>query len=486
MIPRRLQTCESIQGSNIACAARMLVTCLLTVALMCAWVPAAAFADVRDTDVIGMRTVAESGAVAANTPSISANHAYVVDSDGTVYFQRDPDAASNIASITKIMTAAVALAEGDPASTISVSARAASIGESTAQLKAGDTLTLEDAVIGLMVPSGNDAACAIAENVGVAILEEAVAEDTQLTRADGSVIDPTAEDAAYDAFVAEMNATAERLGCKDTLFTNPHGLDIGEFAVEMHSTAHDVATISDYAMESPLFREIAGNGDSSITVRRGDADVTIDLASTDLLIGNYEGACGIKTGFTEAAGSCFAGACTRDGKTLYAIVLDAPDNDARFIDARALFDWVYASEKEVPLANSQEYVTMEQAGTTSDVPVVAYAAHADWPDRSFPITFKDPEATISVSSIFGNVSQQITLEQTGGSIHTGDVVGRADFYQHNELVGSEELVACEDIEGPNIFESISLGWQTLTGSLTDEDRIKTVICNEMPILVQKA
>lgn len=446
------------------------------VAISLCLIPSSAFADVRESDIVGSRTVGEAGIADADAPSISAKYAYVVDQDGNVYFQRDSDHQTNIASITKIMTAAVALDAADPDFMVTVSSAAASIGESTACLQAGDTLTLKDAIVGLMVPSGNDAATAIAESVGHLLLDGS----------QGAASDDGDSSAAYDAFVAKMNSTAAEIGCENTLFTNPHGLDINEFSQEMHSTARDVATFSAYAMQSQVFRDVVAGGDATITVRRGDADVSIELASTDLLIGNYEGACGIKTGFTDTAGSCFAGACQRNGSYLYAIVLGSPDNDQRFVDARAIFDWVYGSEQDLAVANTEVTVGMDSSEGYADVPVIAYVAHDDWLDRTFPVTLADPQATISVSSIFGNVSQDVVIESSGGSISVGDVVGRIDLYQHNELIGSQELVACESVKAPGVFDSISIAFQRLFSGGSDNGSARTEICNEMPILIKKA
>lgn len=486
---------------------RFFVCAILSYALL-SICPVSAFADTRETDTIGNRTIIQSASIATENPSISANYAYVVDSDGLVYFQRDAYTRTNIASITKIMTAAVALKHADPNMKITVSAYAASVKESTACLWEGDIVTLEDALVGLMIPSGNDAATAIAEGVGQIILDKALLESTSqsadnktsessssassaevspsLIRTDGSVIDKDDEKAAYDAFVVEMNLLAKEIGCTDTLFSNPHGLDIGRFVGEMYSNAHDVAVMAAYAMQNPLFADIVSRGDTTITVDRYGQTVTTPLASTDLLLENYKGACGVKTGYTETAGSCFAGACKRDDKYIYAVVLDSEDNDKRFSDTRTLFNWVYNSQHNVKIANTSETTPMTKSSRTEDVPLIADAAHADWPDVTFPVSLENPEASVFISSIFGNISQNLVLDDTGGEISVGDVVGRIDIYQHNEIVASEKLIACEDVQGPNILEYISLFWKRITGEITDDSKAKTVIYNEMPILVQKS
>lgn len=434
-----------------------------------------AHAEVRESDVIGYHTVAESSAIAAHTPSISANCAFVVDEYDNVYFQRNPDLRNNIASITKIMTAIIALDEAPLDFEIKISQYAASVGESSADLRTGDILTLKDALIGLIIPSGNDAATAIAECVGAKILSESKEE-------------PSTEDKHPEitAFVNKMNAKAKELGCNDTLFANPHGLDENEFKAEMYSTARDVSKMCAYGMKNETFREIAAGTTTVVNAIRKGNPVELPQRATDLLIGNFDGACGIKTGFTELAGSCFAGACNRDGKYVYAVVLDAPDNDQRFYDTQILFNWVYASQKEVQLANCTQTATLDINGTSREVPIVAQAAHSQWDNKSFAVTFADPDAKISASSIFGNIGQKFTITNANGTIEPGQVVGKCEFFQHNELVATQDLIACERVDGPSILEMILLTWKKITGQVTEDSISETVINNEVPILVQKA
>lgn len=165
--------------------------------------PARAFADVRGTDEILGASVEARGLPAVVCPNVTASFALVMDDEGTVLFSRGALERSHIASITKIMTAIVALDSGVPLdSTVTVSQEAAQVGESSASLWAGDTLTLEAALAGLMIPSGNDAAIAIAETLG----EGMKTDDSQT---------------ANEAFVAAMNAKAAELGMTETLFSNP-------------------------------------------------------------------------------------------------------------------------------------------------------------------------------------------------------------------------------------------------------------------------
>lgn len=441
-----------------------------------------AFADSRDTDLIGNRTLGERGLLAVDAPSIDARHAYVIGEDGTVYFDRDSDAESRIASITKIMTALVAVENAPLDLKMAVSHDAATVGESTSKLQEGDVVSLQDALVGLMLPSGNDAAIVIGENVGKQILAAKAA--------DSGASDPTAiytDAEGMAAFVEAMNDKADELGCENTLFTNPHGLDIEAYDGELHSTAKDVAKFAKAAMDHDVFANIVCQPKANVVVERAGQPVAIEVESTDLLLESYDKARGVKTGFTSSAGSCFAGAAEDEGQMVYAIVLGSSNDTQRFTDARTLCEWVFSSKTEYPLANSDTTTTMTVNGKDSEVPVVAYAPLAAWIDKTVPVTFSDPDATVSVSSIFGNVSQGFEFAEIPGAIHAGDIVGKASFFQDNESIMTVDLVACEDVEAPNLFETIGIMWQRLTNGLSGDSRMaESYIINSTPLLIDKA
>lgn len=428
--------------------------------------PGAAWADVRKTDLVMGRTVEQRGLPAALCPNVAADYAVLLSSDGTVYFERDADTQARIASITKVMTAIVALDSGAPLDTpVTVSAKAAQVGESSAGLLAGDTMTLESALKGLMIPSGNDAAIAIAETLGP-LLGSGDAEA---------------------AFVAAMNAKAAELGMEGSLFANPHGLDNGSHAADMHCSARDVAIMCRYAMENETFRAIVAVDEASIPVTRVDGTAaTVVLKSTDKLIGVYEGACGIKTGYTEAAGQSFAGACERGGEYLYAIVLHSTSEDQRFEDAEALYNWVYDNRVSYPLAHSDRTVTMTRDGESREVPVVAEVALGAWPDKTVPATFADPDAAVEVFAPDGNVSQSFELFDVNGAVKAGDTLGRATFYQANEVVAMQDVVAAADAEAPGVFEGVGIWWDRLWRGLAGESTVaESVIINGTPLIFDK-
>lgn len=431
--------------------------------------PVPASADVRGTDVILGQTVEARGLPAVACPNITASYAVLTDENGAVLFARDADTQSHIASITKVMTAIVALDSGLPLDTkVTVSPEAAAVGESSANLQAGDTLTLQAALTGLMVPSGNDAAIAIAEAVGAGL-----ARDGQ---------------SANEAFVDAMNAKAAELGMEHSLFANPHGLDIDEFDNEMYSTAGDVALMCAYAMENETFRSIVAQQTAQITVAKPDGQaVTLDLVSSDLLLGVYEGACGIKTGYTEAAGNSFAGACNRGSGDLIAVVLGCPSETARFEDTKILFDWVYDNRVSYRLAHSDRTVTMTADGRAEEVPLIAEVPFTAWTDKRVNATFADPKAAVEVFAPEGNVSQELVFDDLNGSVRAGDKVGTATFYQAGQPIATQDLVAAEDAAAPDFFQAIAIWWERLWAGFGGTELVaEPVVVNETPLIYDKA
>lgn len=448
------------------------LTILLASLLALAWPLVGAdtaAADVRKNDRIMSETVEARSIPVTAAPSIDADFAMVVDSEGTVFFQRNASEHTHIASITKIMTAIVALENGDLSQPITVSADAVAAGESTAGLWEGDVLTLEAALQGLLVPSGNDAAVAIAETLGERFMAE------------------TGQGSAVAAFVAKMNEKASELGMANTLFANPHGLDSDDHAAEMYSCAEDVATMCRYAMSTfPLFRDIVAQPQTTIVLERFGQTVEVPLKSTDELIGIYDGACGIKTGFTDEAGACFAGVCHRDGVDLFAIVLHSPNELQRFVDTQNLWNWVYDNHVAYPLAHSDETASMMLDGTTREVPVVAEAPAASWIDKTVKTTFADPDATVEVFTLNGNVSQRFTFDEVSGAIEPGQKMGSAEFFQANELIATADLIACEEVPAPELLDIVSIAWQRFMAAFTgDATEAAPAVINETPLIYNK-
>lgn len=230
-------------------------------------------------------------------PDTGAESACLIDADDNgVLYGKDEDKIMNPASTTKIMTAIVALESGKLDEPLYISWNAVNTEPSSLGLKVGDKITLREALAGMMVVSGNDAAVAVAETVAGSVPE----------------------------FAKLMNAKAKELGANNTHFVNPHGLT----AQGHYTTAHDMAIIASYAMKNPLFREIVSR--QAYNMKYMDGHTAYVTTTNRFLKSGFKGANGIKTGFTNAAGDCLVASATRGQKTLIAVFYN---DDYRWDDA---------------------------------------------------------------------------------------------------------------------------------------------------------
>lgn len=211
------------------------------------------------------------------------------------------------ASTTKIMTALLTLEMGGLDDQVTVSPLAASQEGTSMNLQAGERLTVRELLYGLLLPSGNDAAVALAE------------------RNAGTV----------GAFVERMNARAKALGLTELHFVNPHGLDDPQHLM----SAYDVAELARYTLTSqPLFAQFVRTAHMVLPAEPGHP--ALDLTNLNQLLGSYPGADGVKTGTTPAAGQNLVGSATQDGHRLMAVIYNSQD---RYADARKVLDTGFSS-----------------------------------------------------------------------------------------------------------------------------------------------
>ena len=251
---------------------------------------------------------------AAENIQITAASAILIEaSTGRVLYEKAADVPRFPASTTKMMTCVLAIEEGDLSSILTVSRTAAETEDT--EVGAGDRFVLAELVAEMMLRSDNGAAVAIAEDLA------------------GSV----------GSFAAHMNEKAKAIGAKDTHFVNPNGLPNPAHV----STAHDIARIAAYGMKNPKFRSFVGAKEREITWVTPEKKRAL-MANTNRLLSTYEGATGIKTGYTNAAGGCLAASARRGGVELIAVVLGAADEEARFTDAAKLLDMGFRRVKAAP------------------------------------------------------------------------------------------------------------------------------------------
>ena len=219
--------------------------------------------------------------------AVSARKACVMDGiSGRVLYEKNADSQSLIASTTKIMTALVVCEQCNVLDRMRIPREAVGVEGSSMYLKEGEVLTLQELLYGLMLSSGNDAAVALAIYCG------------------GTV----------EGFAELMNDKARVLGMKNTHFVNPNGLD----APDHYSTAEDLAKLAVYAMKNPVFYKTV----STKNVKVGDRYLT----NHNKLLWRVEGAEGVKTGFTKAAGRILVSSATRDQRRVVAVTIDDPDD----------------------------------------------------------------------------------------------------------------------------------------------------------------
>ena len=402
----------------------------LTVGLACAvalvaGIPSVAGAQVLTTDNICGKAADARGIAAEDLPDIDASNAFVMGKNGTVYYARSAGEQVKIASITKVMTAILAVENCKMDEKITVSNAAAAVGNSTAGLLEGDELTVEQALRGLMIPSGNDAAIALAEHVG-------------------KKLDPKTKDAVA-TFVKAMNEQAKKLGCTGTLFENPHGLDFDEWAGDMHSTAHDVALMMQEAMKDVTIREVMASKDPWIEVTGADGSDHSHSMDTHNVLLDQDGNIGGKTGTTDDAGYCFASAYNRDGDEIYTVVLNSSTTDQRFADTATLASWYYDHKVTVEIANTQKK-------TANGNPLMARVSQTDWTDKTIDATLADPTAQATVFSLAGEVTEKVSYDDLSGTVHVGDKVGSVTLKQDGTKIAVMDLVADEEGTGPNPIE----------------------------------
>jgi len=247
-------------------------------------------------------------------------------SSGELLWGDSEDEPLDIASTTKIMTAylVTSLAEKDPAvldEVITFSERADNTIGSTAGIRASEKLLVRELLYGLMLPSGNDASVALAEHFGPRLAPESEIDSS----------DP------YDQFIAAMNLRAEDLGMLASSFKNPNGLTAPQHKV----SARDLLKLTSLAMKQPLFAKIVGTVQYGCTVEgSGGYKRNVVWRTTNRLL-RTSGYHGVKTGTTNAAGSCLVSENTRGSRSLLMVVLGAGSSDARYADTRNLYRWAW-------------------------------------------------------------------------------------------------------------------------------------------------
>lgn len=334
---------------------------------------------------------------ASAAPDVSAKSAVLIEAEsGRVLYQKNAFIRLPMASTTKIMTAIVAIEKGDLGKTVTVAKEAIGVEGSSIYLVPNEKLTLESLVWALLLQSANDAATAIAIEVG------------------GSV----------EGFAKLMNEKAEELGLTATHFTNPHGLDDEDH----YTSAYDLAKIAAYALRNETFKTICSTYKK--TIPHGE-DGTRVLVNHNKLLRLYDGAIGVKTGFTKRSGRCLVGAAERDGLTLVSVTLSAPDD---WNDHKEMLDFGFSHYERVTLAKT--------GGFTAPLPLTGGTV-------DYVIAANAEKMSVMLNRAHGEITYRLEAPQIQvAPVKVGDVLGKIVYLCDGEEIASSLLVAANSVETP--------------------------------------
>lgn len=254
--------------------------------------------------IFALLVVLVSSLPCSATLMIQSPAAVIMDADtGQVIWEKKAHELRAPASLTKIMTALLALEENLGSEVVTVSSSAARIGGASVGLHSGERVSAQNMVLAMFYRSGNDASAALAEHISGAIPQ----------------------------FAQLMNRRAQSIGMTNTNFSNPHGLDDRKH----YSTAYDLALLTRTALNNSTFAAMARN--NYVKVRWGGQ--TRDLWNINSFLWRYNGSTGVKTGYTSQAGYCLAASAQKDQHTLILILLGAPTSNLRWSEAIKLLDF---------------------------------------------------------------------------------------------------------------------------------------------------
>ncbi len=327
---------------------------------------------------------------AAGAPSVSAQSAVLMSiEDGTVIFEKCSHKKLPMASTTKIMTCLVALERGNLSDVVKIAPEAIGVEGTSLYLQKGDSCSLLDLLYAVMLRSANDAAAAVAYHIGGTI----------------------------ENFSDMMNEKAAELGLKDTHFMNPHGLHHSEH----YTTAYDFALLASYAMKNEEFAKIVSSKEHTVSLN--DGSLKKPIVNHNRLLRTYDGACGVKTGFTKTSGRCLVSSAERNGVILVAVTFNAPSDWA---DHKNMLDYGFsqycrktimekgAFEREFPIAGGSCLTARNTEAVTLTLKKDSeITVRIEGNRLIFPPVYEGQILGYAVVSIDGKEYKKIPLAATG-------------------------------------------------------------------------
>ena len=335
---------------------------------------------------------------------IAGKSAVLMDvATGTVLYESNPHDRLAPASVTKVMTMLLIMEAVDSGKitmtdTVTASEAAAAKGGSQIYLKAGETMSVSDMQKSIAESSANDCACAMAEHIA----------------------------GSEEAFVAQMNQRAAELGMQDTHFVNCTGLDDGENAAEHRTSAYDIALMSRELLKNhPDIKKFTTIWMD--TVRNG----TFGLSNTNKLVRFYQGATGLKTGFTSGAGYCLSATAQRDGMELIAVVMGADTSANRNAACKQLLDYGFAN-----------YVVI-QPELTEPEPVAVKLGR----QNTVEAVLGSREGMLVDKGQKGNVTMELSMDgPVTAPVSRGQRLGTLTVKTGEQVLQEVPLVAAEAVE----------------------------------------
>ncbi len=337
-----------------------------------------------------------SGLTAFAQPDVSAScAALMVAETGELIYGKNEHDRRSMASTTKIMTSLLAIEELTPQRRITVGADMLNVEGTSMGLLEGDTVTLEGLVYGMLLQSGNDAANVTAITLG------------------GSI----------ESFVSMMNERAAEIGMNDTHFETPSGLD----SKEHYSTAYDMALLGCTAIKNPEFAAVCSQ--KSAVVCYGNPPYRRTLTNHNRLLRIYDDAVGIKTGFTKKSGRCLVSAARRDGVTLVAVTLNAPDD---WNDHSTMLEYGFSVVERREADTDMSAVSLRIAGGES---------------ASVPLKLSRPLQYISRTDESKKTEQKISLKKFEyAPIKENTVVGSVELIIDGKAVDRTEILTAGAVQ----------------------------------------
>ncbi len=372
--------------------------------------PVGAQERVPESGPAGPPPEATPGAQASGPPQIEAEAWALVDAESGLYLAgENPDEQLPMGSVTKIMTALVVLEEGvDLDEEVTISEEAESyVGTtySNVGLILGERVTVRDLLAATLIPSGTDAAYALAEHVG-----------------GGSV----------GNFVEMMNDEASAMGLEDTNFETPAGLDTNG----NYSSARDLAAMTRVALQDPLFDELVDTADATISTQNRE----IEFSNTNQLLSTYPPATGVKTGTTPQAGANLVASAEANDESYISVVIGAEDSEQRFQASEALLEYGFTNyDRESLVTGGEAYEELSLPYRPEETVELAAA--------------EDVTGVVGADS---EVERRVTTEEElPPSAAAGEELGEVEVLVDGQRVGESPLVAQEGYEEASLWDRIS-------------------------------